>query len=138
MTTLSFLVTVLQRQDIEQVLQLVYAFLFGLAFLLGRKVGHRLWMVCIIGVSGAAYMALKMAWLLRISGNSIWRAAVTCTLERAKVMPRVAVMLILKSLGAPALVLCCAWIAAGAAPLYINFVARRFFVMTQLEAPAFL
>lgn len=124
-STLSLLVSVLQRQSTELGFQIMYCAVLVLSFWAGHRMGAALWTMALLGGLGAAYMLVKLAWLLKITGNSLRQAARVWALELAKITPAVALLLLMKFESIPQFAVCAVGFAAGAILVYYNFAWRR-------------
>ncbi len=120
------LVSVLQQQTLELIFQVGYLGIVVASFLLGGFWGSVEWTLGLLGGLGGAYMLIKLAWFMKLTGNSLPKTVLVWATEALIVLPAIALLLGLKVNQVALPVVCGAGALCLAIVLYTNFRIRRY------------
>jgi O-antigen/teichoic acid export membrane protein len=122
-STLSSLVSVLQQQTRELLIQLFYVVTIAGSLICGGQIGDPNITMMLLGGLGGGCLMSKVLWLMHISGNSVVRSLLVLLSEFFWVIPFALPLLLLKWLEAGRLLLC----LAGALCIALSLVTNMHF-----------
>ncbi|WP_183361790.1 lipopolysaccharide biosynthesis protein [Geomonas limicola] len=97
-TPLSMLVSVLQKQGVELVFQISFLLLMVASFFVAKQLDGAYALIALISGAGSLCMAVKVGWLIKISGNSLYAGLLQIAKSFVFSLPVVILTLVAKNL----------------------------------------
>ncbi|GFO69220.1 hypothetical protein GMLC_27990 [Geomonas limicola] len=92
------LVSVLQKQGVELVFQISFLLLMVASFFVAKQLDGAYALIALISGAGSLCMAVKVGWLIKISGNSLYAGLLQIAKSFVFSLPVVILTLVAKNL----------------------------------------